>query len=264
MYETILFPTDGSDAANAALEHALDLAGTYDATLYVINVADTNRDSVTTLGTTVVDALAEEGESVVQTVAERAQERGVDVTTEVLQGDPPTTIADYAEERGIDLLVMGTHGRRGLDQHLLESVTGASSGPSTCQFWLSAGTNSDRLDLARRGHRFVQPEFRSDEYCPAYVALDPRPQVDRFVEGCRSAVVHRESASDVRDPRRVNGRSPVGQVPERHRRPDGVTVDQRGDQPAVGDVRHASGVDGSGSERGFQSGSVRREIAFEV
>lgn len=123
MYDTILFPTDGSDAANAALEHALDLATTYDAKLYVLYVADTNRDSVTTLGTTVVDALAEEGESVVQTAAELAEENGVDAVTDVLQGDPPSTIADYAEERGVDLVVMGTRGQRGLDRYLLGSVT---------------------------------------------------------------------------------------------------------------------------------------------
>ena len=122
MYDTILFPTDGSDVANTALEHVLDLATTYDARLYVLYVADTNRDSVTTLGTTVVDALAEEGESIVQTVADRAGERGVDAATDVLQGDPRRPLP-ITPTSGVSTCSSCTHGRRGLDQHLLGSVT---------------------------------------------------------------------------------------------------------------------------------------------
>ena len=123
MYDQILFPTDGSDAANAALEHALDLAETYDAKLYVLFVADTNRDSVTTLGTTLVDALVEEGKAVVEAVETRTTERGIDVLTDVVRGDPSRAICDYAEKRNVDLVVMGTHGRRGIDRYLLGSVT---------------------------------------------------------------------------------------------------------------------------------------------
>lgn len=123
MYDAICFPTDGSDAANAALEHALDLATTYDAKLYVLYVADTNRDSVTTLGTTVVDALVEEGEATVEAVEKRAADRGIDVLADVVQGDPSQAIVEYVDDRDVDLVVMGTHGRRGLDRYLLGSVT---------------------------------------------------------------------------------------------------------------------------------------------
>ncbi|MFB6206313.1 MAG: universal stress protein [Haloglomus sp.] len=123
MYERILFPTDGSDGADAALEHAVDLACTYDARLYVLYVADTNRDSVTVVEGDVVDALEAEGESVVAAAAQRARGRGVDTETDVLQGDPPDTILDYVDQRDIDLIVMPTRGRQGLDRYLLGSVT---------------------------------------------------------------------------------------------------------------------------------------------
>lgn len=123
MYDAILFPTDGSEGATVALEHALDLAERYDATLHVLYVADTNRDSLVAVGDAVVDALEHEGESVVDEVVDRGRARGVDVDREVLQGDPYRTILDYVDEIGIDLVVMATHGRRGIDRYLLGSVT---------------------------------------------------------------------------------------------------------------------------------------------
>jgi Universal stress protein UspA and related nucleotide-binding proteins len=50
-----------------------------------------------------------------------AQEKGVEATGEVKEGVPIPTIVEAA--KGYDLLVMGTHGRKGLDKLLLGSVT---------------------------------------------------------------------------------------------------------------------------------------------
>ena len=123
MFENILVPVDGSEGADAAIGHAGDIAERFDAAARVLFVADTKRDSVTTIGTEVVDALEEEGEQIVEPVADDLRERGVDCDTEVVQGDPATTIADYAESQGMDLVVMPTHGRDGLSRLLLGSVT---------------------------------------------------------------------------------------------------------------------------------------------
>lgn len=123
MFEEILLPTDGSEGTDEAVDHALDIAERFDATAYVVHVADTNKDSVTVVGTEVVDALEREGEEIVDSTAEAARRRGVDVRTEVVQGDPATTIADYATERGMDLVAMPTHGRSGIGEHILGSVT---------------------------------------------------------------------------------------------------------------------------------------------
>ena len=123
MYTRILFPTDGSDVATEAFEYVLDVAAAHDATIHVLNVADTNQDSLTLVEGQVVDVLEGEGREIVDAAADRATDRGVDVVAEVLQGDPVKTIVDYADEYGIDLVVMPTHGRRGLSRVLLGSVT---------------------------------------------------------------------------------------------------------------------------------------------
>ena len=122
MYETILVPTDGSSQSDAALDHAVTLARHHDATIHILYVADTNRDSLTAQGGKVVDALELEGDRITSEAVERV-EPGVDVVDTVEAGDPVETILDYATSVGADLVVMGTHGRRGLDRYLLGSTT---------------------------------------------------------------------------------------------------------------------------------------------
>lgn len=123
MFDTVLFPTDGSEGATAVVESVLDLAATHDATLHVLNVADTTHDSVTRLGGEVVDVLEREGEQIVDDVEERAGTRDVDAVSEVVQGGVPESIVSYAAVHDVDLIVMPTRGRSGLHRILLGSVT---------------------------------------------------------------------------------------------------------------------------------------------
>ncbi|WP_418286196.1 universal stress protein [Halorubrum sp. DTA46] len=123
MLDRILFPTDGSDGASAAFDHVLDLAADYDATVHVLNVADTTHDSVTRLGSEVVDVLEREGRQIVESTAERAADRGVETVTDVFQGGIAETITAYAEEYGTDLIAMSTRGQTGLDRLFLGSTT---------------------------------------------------------------------------------------------------------------------------------------------
>ena len=123
MYDDILLPTDGSDAANAAVANAVDLAAKYDATLHVLYVADTTEYSTVTFEDDVVDPLEEEGEGVVDEVVQRADADGVLAKGVVMQGGVFETIQNYVADEGIDAVVMGTHGRRGLGRALLGSVT---------------------------------------------------------------------------------------------------------------------------------------------
>jgi nucleotide-binding universal stress UspA family protein len=122
MFEQILLPTDGSDGAAFAFDHVLDLATRHDATVHVLNVADTT-GGILQIRDDDADALEREGERIVGEAADRAGRRGVDAVTEVLRGEPYREIVDYAETRGVDLVVMPTHGRRGLERFLLGSTS---------------------------------------------------------------------------------------------------------------------------------------------
>ncbi|WP_123621036.1 universal stress protein [Halorubrum sp. CSM-61] len=133
MYERILVPTDGSDVAESAVEHALDLAEKYDAEVHALYVVDI--DSVNfSLGTEQVDRLKQgrfdemgelkdRADEATGTVAERGAARAVEVVEHVSGGRPHKVIGDYAENHDIDLIVMGSHGRAGVRRALLGSVT---------------------------------------------------------------------------------------------------------------------------------------------
>lgn len=123
MYDDILLPVDGSDGAVEALHHAAEIAHWADATIHVLFVADTTRDSVTVVDTEVVDALVREGGTVVEEAEETLRTFGVDYESDVVQGNPAPTIVEYAERYDHDLIVIPTHGRTGVSRYLLGSVT---------------------------------------------------------------------------------------------------------------------------------------------
>ncbi|WP_396612969.1 universal stress protein [Haloferax sp. S1W] len=125
MYNHILFPTDGSDCADEALGHAIEHAQQYDATihaLYVADVRDVGHAAPAISGDRIRQALLDSGNEVLERVASKARESGVTVETTVSEGTPASVILDHADHDDIDLVVMGTHGRSGLDRYLLGSV----------------------------------------------------------------------------------------------------------------------------------------------
>lgn len=124
MYETILVPTDGSAAATAATEEAFALAEELDATVHLVYVVDESASQFLTTGesmSTVLESLAETGE---EALAEGAALAGdVETVTETVRGfHVDEAIVEYAVDHDVDLVVMGTHGRRGVE-HVLGSTT---------------------------------------------------------------------------------------------------------------------------------------------
>ncbi len=124
MYDTILVPTDGSTEVERAVEYAVDLARAHDATIktvYVVDVASYGGLPMETAWDGISDTLREEGEAAVGRVEELAGD--VPVETDVLEGSPSRVIVQTASSDRCDLVVMGTHGRGGIDRLLLGSVT---------------------------------------------------------------------------------------------------------------------------------------------
>ena len=123
MYDRILLPTDGSDANNRAVEQAVGLARETGADLHVLFVLEDIPYAPEMMDDTMEGQLREIGEATIEDIEGRAGEAGVDVVTEIREGAPHTTILEYAEAADVDAIVMGTHGRSGLDRYLLGSVT---------------------------------------------------------------------------------------------------------------------------------------------
>lgn len=120
--ERILIPTDGSESANAAAEHALEFAARTDASVHTVHVVDVGEIEDDEDGA-IHDALEESGRRAIEAVIERARERDVNIEASVLSGVPHQAINDYASANSIDYIFMGTHGRTGVSRHLLGSVT---------------------------------------------------------------------------------------------------------------------------------------------
>lgn len=123
VYDHILFPTDGSDPADRALDHAISLAREHDATLHVVYVVPSTAIPPNQAGV-VAEHLHDAGERIVDRTTERAREAGVhDVTGDVTEGTVHARIEDAVDGRDADLVVMGSRGRSGVSRYLLGSTT---------------------------------------------------------------------------------------------------------------------------------------------
>jgi nucleotide-binding universal stress UspA family protein len=124
MYDSILLPTDGSGHMDRAVEHAIDVAVTRDATLHVFSVVD-DRAFLVLDDDRVDEVRTELEEKALEAVTEAvgiAEEHGVEVMSDVNAGNPAECIVDYAECNGIDLIVMGTSGDD-YEQNVVGSVS---------------------------------------------------------------------------------------------------------------------------------------------
>jgi nucleotide-binding universal stress UspA family protein len=113
MFDVILIPTDGSKGALRGVEHGLELAQKYDASVHAIHVIDERiygQTPAISSDELFFEELEERGEEALAEVIERAEARGVDVVSKCIRGLPYEAILDYADENDVDLVVMGRHG----------------------------------------------------------------------------------------------------------------------------------------------------------
>ena len=125
LYDRILVPTDGSPEGDRAIEHALSLAAVHGATVHALSVVDTASYAGAPMEGAwegIDDLLRSDAEDAVTEFEERATGSGVPVETAIADGSPSREIIRYAERNDCDLVVMGTHGRGGIDRLLLGSV----------------------------------------------------------------------------------------------------------------------------------------------
>lgn len=131
-HERILVPLDGSANSGQALAQAIHLAKACESKLYLLNVVYQNPEYFAW-----VPMLEEKQEKEAQELLDRAKEEVAKehVSCELLlrTGEQPyECIVREAKEKQIDLIVMGSHGRSGLERMLLGSVTAKVIGHAPC------------------------------------------------------------------------------------------------------------------------------------
>ncbi|RQH02517.1 universal stress protein [Natrarchaeobius oligotrophus] len=113
MYDTILVPTDGSDPANRAVEHALELADRYDADVHAMYCVETHRYGEPALSSAeiVLTRLEEQGAAMLEELGERADTQGIECTWNVCHGRPWEELLEKADDLDADLIVIGFQGQ---------------------------------------------------------------------------------------------------------------------------------------------------------
>jgi nucleotide-binding universal stress UspA family protein len=114
----ILYATDFSSYSNQAYFHAVTLAESHEASLTILYVFSRSTAAPITLPTG-SDERAYWRDQLEQI---RPVNPHIPVHHVFLEGDPATEIVRYAADAAIDLIVMGTHGRSGLERLLMGSV----------------------------------------------------------------------------------------------------------------------------------------------
>ena len=124
MYERILVPTDGSEFAKKAQQHALFLAKVSGAEIVAVSVTENN----------FVNGLPLDDEiyQLNQILNERSEENlkefdklnkdNLKITHVIREGSPAKVILEVAKEEEIDLIVMGSSGKSGFDRFIMGSV----------------------------------------------------------------------------------------------------------------------------------------------
>jgi nucleotide-binding universal stress UspA family protein len=139
----VLLAIDGSNCSNAAVEALIGQYRPKDTEVMVLNVVESVRLMPVSYGFGVGTVFAEdytgiatdwlmEGEKLASDVAQRLRSAGFKTSTRMEEGDATERILDCAQKWRPDLILLGSHGWRGLDRVLLGSVSEAIARNASC------------------------------------------------------------------------------------------------------------------------------------
>jgi nucleotide-binding universal stress UspA family protein len=127
MFKRILVPVDGSAASMKGLDMAIELAKSHGSQLRLIHVVNElvlGVEGTPTYSTDLIQSLREGGNALLKDAEAHVRERALESQTVLLEsigGRAANLIIDQARQWPADLIVMGTHGRRGLGRLALGS-----------------------------------------------------------------------------------------------------------------------------------------------
>ncbi|MGC2425069.1 MAG: universal stress protein [Nitrospirota bacterium] len=137
MFRKMLVAFDGSEQSNKAFDAALEMdvkCSNKSANILVLSVAQLPEPAELTLINegSIIKGITEYYEEQFKALKERAEKKGVNISTEVVMGHPADMIVKYAEEKGCDMIIMGHRGRSKIANWLLGSVSRRVASYSPC------------------------------------------------------------------------------------------------------------------------------------
>lgn len=126
-FKKILFPVDLSEASPKIVPYVTEMAKKFDSEIHILFVARAFQyfTSIYVPHPSVdlfENAVAEGGRKSIEEFAEKYFKETEKIKIAVANGDAAEEIINYIKEKDIDLLIMGTHGRKGIDKLIFGSV----------------------------------------------------------------------------------------------------------------------------------------------
>ena len=129
MYKKILVPIDGSSTSLRGLEEAIKLAKGGRTGLVLLNVVDESQVMYPSSGYAayigeLIESLRESGRKILAAAEKRVRARGIKAKPmlgETVGGPVADVIIAQAKKQRVDLIVLGTHGRRGVRRLVMGS-----------------------------------------------------------------------------------------------------------------------------------------------
>lgn len=115
MFERIMIPSDGSEFAARSEDVAMEIAKKFNSTLVAVHIIDDKLIYP-------FEVLEDEGIAVLQKIREKAEKMEVTFEDVLIVGSPTHDMEKIVKKTEADLVVIGTHGKSGLEKLILGSV----------------------------------------------------------------------------------------------------------------------------------------------
>ncbi len=115
LFERIMIPTDGSKFADRSEDVAMEIAKKFNSTVIAVHIIDEKLIYP-------FEVLEDEGKSILKKVRDKAENEDLAIEDVLIVGSPIHDMAKIVKKTKSDLVVIGTHGKTGLEKLILGSV----------------------------------------------------------------------------------------------------------------------------------------------
>lgn len=167
-FRNILFLTDFTSASDAAFTYAVALARHFAARLYAAHAVTPYlpAEMEVPIMPDIISGIESERQTQLSVLVKKT---GVSNTVLVTHQDIEVAVPNWIKEHGIDLIVMGTHGRKGMDRFFLGSTSEAIVRTATCPvLTVGPGVKAQPRDLDIKRVLFATSLTKENDPAVAY------------------------------------------------------------------------------------------------